>query len=147
MVVRIPAVAATLTLLSATACTVVRSPHLYPSDEIASKTGVLEAQMVGHGNLHGTLELTMPDGELLQGEYSIVAGGAVGVGNAYASSGSASGFGTFSSIAMAGSGNGMASLYGNRGTSLHCEFQNNNLTGHGYGVCQSSKGTHYRMEY
>ena len=80
------------------------------------------------------MEMSLPDGEALQGEYSIVAGGAVSFGSA---SGTAYGRGGFSSISgtstgfmMAGSGQGQASAFGNRGTSFHCEFLNNNMTGH-----------------
>ena len=97
------------------------------------------------------LEITMPDGELLQGEYSIVFGGSVGFGSIFASAygaggaSSATGFGT--NVAISGSGQGSAILAGNRGTSIQCEFLNNNLTGHGYGACKSSKGGLYRMVY
>ena len=31
--------------------------------------------------------------------------------------------------------------------SIQCEFLNNNVTGHGYGACQSSKGGLYKMQY
>ena len=58
--------------LTTTGCTIEREPHLYPINETASPTGVLEAKMLGHGQLHGTLEITTPGGELLRGEYSIV---------------------------------------------------------------------------
>jgi hypothetical protein len=95
--------------------------------------------------------MTMPDGEFLQGEYSIVSGGSVSFGSifgtVYGRGGSVSGSGTSSGFTMAGSGQGAASLYGNRGTSVQCEFLNNNMMGHGYGACQSSKGGLYRMQY
>jgi hypothetical protein len=82
------------------------------------------------------MEMTLPDGEALQGEYSVVAGDSLSVGNAF---GTAYGLGDASSVSatsmclkMAGSGAGQASLFGNRGTSFHCEFVNNNMKGHGY---------------
>ncbi len=132
-------------------CTIERSPHFYPANDAASKTGTLQGHLVGHGQLHGTAEVVMPDGESLQGEYSIVAGGSVSFGNIfgtiYGRGGPLIGTGTSSGITMAGSGEGQASLFGNRGTSLQCEFLNNNMTGHGYGACQSSKGGLYRMLY
>lgn len=97
------------------------------------------------------MDIAMPDGEALQGEYSIVAGGSVNFGSVfgtvYGRGGLSSVSGTSTGFAMAGSGEGHASLFGNRGTSVHCEFLNNNLTGHGYGACESSKGGLYRMEY
>jgi hypothetical protein len=144
-------IASCVALASLTGCagfiTIEREGHFYPSDQIAAKTGVLTAHMVGHGELHGTVQLPMPNGELLQGEYSIVADGAVGSGLTLASNGRGFGIGSFGGETMAGSGNGMMVLQGNRGTSLSCEFQNNNLTGHGYGTCQSSTGGHYRVTY
>ena len=145
------ALVATASALGIASCTIERSPHLYPANDAASGTGVLEAHFVGHGTLHGTAEMTMPDGEFLQGEYSIVSGGSVSFGSifgtVYGRGGSVSGSGTSGGFSMEASGQGAASLYGNRRTSVQCEFLNNNLTGHGYGACQSSKGGLYRMEY
>ena len=142
---------AAVVCFSMSGCTIVREPHLYPHNALASETGVLQGRIVGHGQLHGTMELAMPDGELLQGEYSIVAGGGVAVGNTigsvYGAHGSLTSTGTGIGVAMSAGGNGQASLYGNRGTSMHCEFANNNMTGHGYGVCETAKGSRYRMEY
>jgi hypothetical protein len=93
----------------------------------------------------------MPNGEILEGEYSIVAGGSIGFGNVFSSvygrGGYASGVGTASSFSMSASGEGSASLYGPQGTSIQCEFVNNNMTGHGYGACQSSQGGLYRLQY
>jgi hypothetical protein len=138
-------------ILGVAGCAIEREPHLYPINDVASPNGVLEAKMLGHGQLHGTLEITTPDGEHLQGEYSIVSGGSVGFGNifatAYGAGGSASANGITTSVVMSGSGQGSAVLAGDRGTSIQCEFLNNNLTGHGYGACRSSKGGLYRMVY
>jgi hypothetical protein len=115
-------------------------------------------QFVDYGHLYGTAELTMPDGELLQGEYSIVAAGSISASSISASktAGVALGRagccwllvgGTGGDAAMAGRGQGQALLYGNHGTSVQCEFANSNMTGHGYGTCESSKGGQYRMAY
>jgi hypothetical protein len=138
-------------LVGLTGCAIERTPHLYPANDIAQKTGVLSGSWVGHGHLHGTAELTMPDGEILQGEYSIVTGGSIGFGNifstVYGSRGFASGIGTVSGSSISAGGEGSASLYGSKGTSMQCEFRNNNMTGHGYGACQSSIGGLYRMQY
>jgi hypothetical protein len=138
-------------LVGISGCTIERTPHLYPANAAASATGVLEAQFVGHGNLHGTAQLTMPDGEALQGEYSIVSGGSVSFGSifstVYGRGGSLSGTGISGGLAMDASGQGQASFYGTRGTSIQCEFLNNNMTGHGYGACKSSKGAIYRLLY
>jgi hypothetical protein len=131
-------------------CAVVRPLHLYPTNG-AAEPAVLQGQLVGHGQLHGTIDITMPDGEALQGDYSIVAGGSIGFGSVfgtvYGGGGVASGTGTSTSVAMSAEGQGSASLVENAGTSMQCEFLNNNMTGHGYGACRSSKGSVYRLIY
>jgi hypothetical protein len=132
-------------------CTIERSPHLYPANAAASTTGVLEGHFVGHGNLHGTAEIAMPDGEILQGEYSIVSGGSANFGSifgtVYGRGGATTASATSVGLSMDASGQGEATLFGKNGTSIQCEFLNNNMTGHGFGACQSSKGGSYRMQY
>jgi hypothetical protein len=106
--VRVPVVLAAAALLGMAGCTIDRSPHLYPANDAASATGVLEAHFVGHGTLHGTAEMTMPDGEFLQGEYSIVSGGSVSFGSifgtVYGRGGAVSGSGTSGGFSMDASG-------------------------------------------
>jgi hypothetical protein len=132
-------------------CTVTRTVHLYPMSPIPSETAVLQGVIVGHGQGHGTAKITMPDGEILLGEYSIVFGGSVGFGtilaSVYGPGGVASVNGTSASVKIDGRGEGSASLVGDRGTSAQCEFLNANMTGHGYGACRLSKGNVYRMLY
>ena len=129
-----PAIAGGLCI---TACTVERTPHLYPTNDVAVATGVLTGRFVGHGNLQGIAELSMPDGELLQGEYSVVAGGSIGFGNifsaVYAPQGIGSASGNATAMSISGSGQGSVSLFGNRGTAMQCELLNNNFTGHAGG--------------
>jgi hypothetical protein len=141
----------TVLLLTLAGCTVVRPVHLYPTGDSSGTPGVAQGQIVGHGQGHGTAELTMPDGETMQGEYSIVFGGAVGFGNIfgtlYGSGGMASGSAMTTSYSISGEGQGSASLVGNRGTIMQCEFVNANMTGHGYGACRTAKGILYRMIY
>ena len=131
-------------------CTVERDIHLYPTNPSGAQT-VLAGKIVGHGELHGIAEITMPDGEVLRGDYSIVAGGAVNFGNifgtVYGPHGSASVGGIESSESISGQGQGQAFLVGDHGTSAQCEFLNNNFMGHGYGACSISKATTYRMIY
>jgi hypothetical protein len=62
-------------------CVVERDVSLFPVDAKAKSTGPIEARIVGHGNLHGTFDATLPDGETLKGNYSIVPGGSSGFGS------------------------------------------------------------------
>jgi hypothetical protein len=121
-------------------CTVTRQVHLYP---VSPPGAVLQGEIVGHGQGHGTAKFVMPDGETLLGEYSIVFGGAYGFGTILSSAGLA----TTSTVSVDGRGEGTASLVGDRGTSAQCEFINANMTGHGSGACRLSNGSVYRLLY
>ena len=140
------------TFIMLSACTVERTSHLYPTNNAADMTGVLEGHMIGH-NDHGTMDVVMPYGERVTGDYSIVAEGSVSVGFGsiftivYGSHGAASGGGTTRAFAFPAGGQGVASLFGSKGTTLECEFLDSNKTRHGYGACRSSDGAIYRMMY
>lgn len=128
-----------------------KTAHFYPANPEASTSGVLNAEYMSYGTGKGAITVKMPDGELLKGEYSIVRGGTVGFGNIYASvygpGGAATGMAGGTSYTMPGGSPGVVSLFGDRGTSMQCEFYNDNVNGHGYGGCQSSKGALYRLQY
>jgi hypothetical protein len=124
-------------------CVVERDASLYPLDDGAKHTGVIQAQLVGHGNLHGTMDAMLPDGEALKGQYSIVPRGSSGFGSII----SAAGVATASGVSVSNDGQGSAVMYGDRGTTIQCEFYNNNMVGHGFGACHSSEGGTYKMIY
>lgn len=150
MNLRIVAVFLSLLAQSACAFTIVRNAHLYPANDLARPSGVLEATFEAHGTGHGNVTITLPDGEVAKGEFSIVRGGSVGFGTIYGEvygdvSGSVSA--TTASRTMPGGSPGMASAYGDHGTSVDCEFYNDNTSGHGMGACKTSKGALYRLQY
>src|SRR5947208_3001351 len=60
------AVLASLLLLMG--CT--KTANLYPANDVARATGVIQARYVAYGVGNGELELTMADGEVVKGEYS-----------------------------------------------------------------------------
>ena len=135
----------------APASAAVRSARLYPANDLARTGGVLSAQFTDSRVGHGAIEMTMPDGEVLKGEYSVVRGGAVQFGSifesVYGPGGVATGTSTASSYTMPGSSPGTASAFGSNGTSMSCEFYNDNVSGHGLGACKSSRGALYRLQY
>ena len=92
---------------------------MYPDNDAARTLGPLQAKLLGHGNLNGTITMNLPNGQALQGRYSISFGG----------------------------GSGEADMMSAQGTTAHCEFLNNNLNGHGHGSCRLSDGAVYRMQY
>lgn len=138
-------------LLATSGCTVERAVTLYPDNDAARALGALQAKIVGHGHLHGTITMPLRDGQVLQGRYSIAAGGGVEVGSLYASvygtGGSASESGVSTSTSVSRTGFGEADMMSPQGTTGHCEFVNNNFDGHGHGACRLSDGAVYRMQY
>jgi hypothetical protein len=132
--------ASAVLLLAGCTVTVERDTHFYPNNSVAEAGGVLSGHWVGHGHLHGVADVTMPNGEVLNGDYSIIPfGGASAVVGGP--------LGLVSGESMSAGGSGEANMRGPNGTAMTCGFQNNNLTGHGYGTCQSSPGGAYRLTY
>jgi len=135
--------------LALAGCTM--SARLYPVNEMAASTGVLVAKYKSYGTQHGEMSVALPSGEVLNGEYSVVSGGSVGFGSVYGQvygqGQVATGYATSNSFSMSGSGQGMASLFGDKGSVMTCEFINNNFSGHGHGGCQTSTGALYRVIY
>lgn len=132
-------------------CSAERAARLYPISEGGGAEGVLNAKFIASGTGHGDAEIQMPDGELLKGEFSIVRGGAIGFGgiiaNAFGPRGSVSTMGSTVSRTVEGGSPGIATAIGQKGTTMQCEFYNDNWSGHGYGACHSSLGKYYRLQY
>ncbi len=129
-----------------------RDARLYPANDAAAIDGVLVVSFVDSPfNRNGELELKMPDGELLKGEYSTVENASASFGTIYASvygtGGSAQGSATAVGLHQPGSTVGMASAFGNQGTRLECEYFVNNRSGKGGGACKTSRGGLYRMHF
>ena len=131
-------------------CEVARDAQLYPTDGNPGSS-IIHGRVVGHGTGSGSVSFVMPNGETMTGRYTILFGGSAGFGSVFASvygpHGNAIGTGTASNFSINGTGNGVAEVAGDRGTSMHCEFVNNNLAGHGYGACRSNTGSLYRLIY
>lgn len=140
----------TLAGLLLAGCSIQREARLYPANEIARHDGVLTGKFVANGSGHGTAAITLPTGQQLNGEFTIVRGGAIGFGSIYGQvygpGGVANVSGSSSSYAVEGSSRGTASAFG-AGISMDCEFYNDNMSGHGAGACRSSKGALYKLQY
>jgi hypothetical protein len=124
--------------------------NFYPVNPEANAIGILtgEYQTVGTGG--GSLRAVMPDGEVLAGQYAIAQPGASGFGLIYASA--------FAPLAMPGVVYGRsrmaersspchASLVGDHGTLMQCEFYYDNVFRHGYGGCSASHGALFRLQF
>ncbi len=149
--------------------------HLYPTNNKDMASGALRLEYKITARYHGEFSVSMPDGEIITGEFNVLTAGTTSSGsifssmygtansrtNAYASngtnyatgtafgtaSGSANGYGNTFSSSSSDIGEGLANGIGNRGTSIQCEYLNNNKSNHGYGACQTSKGVIYKMQY
>ena len=124
---------------------------MYAVNESGTVTGALTAEFMAYGTGHGSVKITMPDGEVLKGDYSIVRGGSIGFGRIYAAAYGTAGYATAnatsSSFVTERVSEGTAIAIGNKGTSIQCEFYNDNLSGHGKGACKDSHDIVYRLMY
>ncbi len=127
-----------------------KQARMYPVNDIASQTGVLKAKYIDSGSGGGKISLTMPDGEILKGEYTTVDQSVVGFGSIYKSvyvSGDALGTGSTPAVSISGSHSGMVAMFGNRGTMMQCEYYVGGWAGNGKGACKSSSGAIYRLHF
>lgn len=124
---------------------------LYPGNAEAQSIGILKATYKNWGTGQGAIFITLPSGEILEGEYTTVDTSTYSFGNIYSSvygaGGSAFGSGSVMSTSVAGSNPGMASLFGNRGTTMDCEYIVNNWTGNGAGACKASNGAIFKLHF
>jgi hypothetical protein len=134
-----------------TGCSVPRDVHLYPANEAATAGGVVTLHFVAHGTGHTEVDGTLPNGEVLKGELTLLRGGSVGLSSTFASvagaGGTAAGSAASVSSETPGTSPGTISMFGDRGTGLLCEMMNDNTTAHGVGACRTSSGATYRMSY
>ncbi len=97
-------------LASAALAGCVAGGTLYPANDLARTLGVLQARITKAGMGSGPISITMPNGEVLAGRYSVNVGGSVGFGSVYSSvygaggSATGSGFGYSSAISTGSPG-------------------------------------------
>lgn len=129
----------------------VTHPDVYPANDAARALGVLRFELTKTGTGSGPFSITMPDGEVLKGRYSVNVGGAVGFGSlygsVYGSGGYASGSAFSTSTMFAMSNPAVGDAIGPKGTTAHCEVISNSYSGRGNGVCQISNGALYRVQF
>ncbi len=136
-------------LLFLVACT--KHARLYPVNDLASTSGVLKAKYSESGTGYGELTIVMPDGETLSGEYTTGHSICLGFGNilskVYGTEGGAFGTGTSTSFRLSDTSPGIATLYGDRGTLMQCEYFIGKRAGKGRGVCKKNDGSLYRLQF
>jgi hypothetical protein len=108
----------------------------YPMDDASLAAGTPKFDFVRQGIGRGPVTVTMPDGEVLQGDYQVTNNDSVGV--AFAGGHMATGI-------ASGSGRPVVvNAVGPRGTILNCEGAID-IGGHGSVICQTNHGTKYRV--
>lgn len=109
---------------------------------------MLQAKFVDSGMGRGPIELTLPDGEVLTGEFSTSDTSSYGFGTGVAYSAyQRPVVATGSTTATPGSMPGVASLVGPKGTTAQCEYTVNTWTSSGSGVCRISNGAVYNLHF
>ena len=124
-------------------CGCAKEVRLYPTNDPASAIGLIKAKYIDNGLGYGQIEADLPDGEHLTGEYSTQDNAVYGFGSIIALGGSAG----LSAVSAPGSQRGIASLVGNRGTTMQCEYFANVMTFSGAGMCKTNKGAIFQLHF
>jgi hypothetical protein len=124
----------TLVLLGA--CT--DQARVYALDPASAQAGTPKIQFVRQGLGHGPVTVTMPDGEILRGEYQVAQNAAVGLGFM--------GTHTFTTVGVGGGSPVVISASDDQGTMINCDGTAD-IAGHGFGECQTGKGAKYRVMF
>ena len=131
-------------LLALAGC--VRGGQMVPLNDVASASGIPTLSMSLYGTGYGPATVTMPNGEVLTGNYRLAVGGAVSTGFATVSGprGTAFGSGTSANIPMQNPFTVQA--VGNRGTYMICQGSAGGM-GHGEAVCTTNTKAEYQMMF
>jgi hypothetical protein len=110
---------------------------LYPLDQTSAQAGSPVVEFTRRGLGSGPVTVTMPDGEILHGEYRVTENAAVGMAFAGGRMATAVGYGSGRPVVVQATGD--------RGTVMTCEGTAD-IGGHGSGICET-RGNHYRMMF
>ena len=138
-----------LGLVVATFCGCSTTANLYPVKGPLAEVKplpVIRARVAGIMGNSGSLSLTMPDGELCNGQWSSAAGMSVtyGSGTLFSQYGSAYWSG-YTVGNKPGENRGQAIVIGERGTVIEIEFYTGSGTANGFGLAKDNKGNIYKV--
>lgn len=108
-----------------------RDANLYPAN-LQAGTQLVKAKFTDSGMGNGPVEVTMPYGEVLKGQFSTTDTSSYRLGSAFAS---------------AGSMPGVVTAIGPSGTTIRCEYQVNTFASSDTGACQTGKGAVYDLHF
>jgi hypothetical protein len=124
------------TALLPVACAVMKTARLYTSDG-----QVVVAHFAYSGSGRGTVQVTLPDGEMFTGEYFTI------TNTGLSTSALMTPWGPITSVSVSEAGPQVTNVtaVGSRGTQLTCvSFPRGP---HGFGGCRDSKAREYRLHY
>ena len=102
------------------------------------------ATIIGEYNtLSKSVKITLPSGEILEGEYVALTNASIGYGSLFYGTN----VGSAISVGAGGSSNGYALLKGDKGTVMEIIFSYSEWTGHGFGTAKTNKGDEYRVMF
>jgi hypothetical protein len=140
-----------LVLLTAFVCLTflgsAREARLYPANNTAAASGIVRVNFEDYGLGKGAMSADLADGEHLSGECSTQDNATYGFGSIISQAGGAVATTTLSGTSMGGTQQGTASLFGDRGTMMQCEYVVNVLTSPGAGACKANKGAFYQLHF
>jgi len=119
---------------------------MVPLNDVASASGIPTLSMSLYGTGYGPATATMPNGEVLTGNYRLAVGGGVSTGFATVSGsrGTAFASGTGATVPMQNPFTMQA--VGNRGTTMICQGSAGGM-GHGEAVCTTNTKAQYQMMF
>jgi hypothetical protein len=112
--------------------------RIYPMDDATLRAGIPKFEFVRQGMGRGPVTVTMPDGEILRGEYQIMENAAVGFAFSGTRAATAVSYGSGRPIVI--------SATGDRGTIMNCDGAAD-IGGHGSGTCETNRGNKYRVMF
>jgi len=135
--------AVTLACLGLGACS--SAGQVYALNEAASRQAA-PAITVGSGLAGGTISVVMPDGNRLEGQYTLIASPDIGLGCDAGCSGGVAAFATDPLRFFPGARPALAVATDGRGGSMTCRLAVD-LAVHGAGLCRTGRGEDYRVTF
>lgn len=128
-------------LLSAVLSLLVLCGCAYPIKFINPQDGKL---LVGEYNkISKVVNLTLPSGEVLTGEYVALTNASIGFGSLFYGAN----VGSTMTVGAGGTSNAYAILTGDKGTVMEIIVNYSEWTGHGFGQAKTNKGDEYRVMF
>ncbi|MDZ7413093.1 MAG: hypothetical protein ONB15_06100 [candidate division KSB1 bacterium] len=124
--------------LMTTGCTY--AARLY---DIQAGGSPIAAKFKWSGSGKGKVEMTLPSGEVLVGEYVTVADDTMTWGLVFIAGATVNGY----AVTTQGKQRGTAIVTGTQGTTIQCEYVTSAVSPSGYGSCRDNRGKIYKLMF